>query len=784
MMRFLTILLFILLLSNSAFSQTRIQDILINADEIERDLSSNSVNLVGNVKIVFGQQIITCGNAHIDLTKKEINGQGYATIDDLDTHIEGEAIQYNYETKKGVIFNGVIHSGQVVFEGDVIEKTGEKTYWAQNGKYTACSTCPPGWSFSGSEINAELGGYADIKYPIMRIAGFPVFFLPRILVPLKSERQSGLLVPSIDYSRDKGTAISLSYFWAMNRSQDLTYTATNYQLRGIKNFFDYRYVLSPESKGNVKSAFIADKNFVGIDGSPARNANRWYLKYSHDLSLPGDFKQKSEINLLSDLRYLRDFPEEFGGQGNPALENSFALTKNYSQQHLSVRSDYFINLLKTDPLSNNDDAVHKFPEIKFSHNASQIGDTDVFFAFDSTYTYFTRNGPSHDDVKTLAEWNTDATSVCAGLSGSQLSSCQASVASIKATPDGEFDPNQDIIRTGQRLDLNPQIYIPIQAGKFLNILPSLSYKQTLYSFDPLSNDPTYKRQVTRKFLKAQVSMKTQMSAIYQGNPQDDVKYKHKIEPEIIFGQVPWVELPDHPFFGSFKDVTFDQQTVQLSETDFGGQGVNGTKKVQFDYEDRIFDRKTATWGIVNRLTRKTEYTNSSSYKNIVVWSIYQTYDFREANSEGRTFPWSSIYGTLILDFDSFQASSSYQHYVYARRMASNSSLSVPFLNGSFASFSYAQNFSLENEEKVNTETISELIGFGLGVDTRFIKLKGTLNYNNRSYKVVPWDIDLMITPPGNCWNIMVKVTKAVNSEPSVKFNLSYNFGSGSFTQID
>ena len=31
---------------------------------------------------------------------------------------------------------------------------------------------------------------------------------------------------------------------------------------------------------------------------------------------------------------------------------------------------------------------------------------------------------------------------------------------------------------------------------------------------------------------------------------------------------------------------------------------------------------------------------------------------------------------------------------------------------------------------------------------------------------------------------MVKVTKAVNSEPSVKFNLSYNFGSGSFTQID
>ena len=47
---------------------------------------------------------------------------------------------------------------------------------------------------------------------------------------------------------------------------------------------------------------------------------------------------------------------------------------------------------------------------------------------------------------------------------------------------------------------------------------------------------------------------------------------------------------------------------------------------------------------------------------------------------------------------------------------------------------------------MNTETISELIGFGLGVDTRFIKLKGTLNYNNRSYKVVPWDIDLMITP--------------------------------------
>src|SRR5690606_17793551 len=151
------------------------------------------------------------------------------------------------------------------------------------------------------------------------------------------------LVPEYDISSGGGFALSESYFWAIDPSRDLTVTATSYELRGLKAHSEYRYVLSESSSGVLSGAFLRDRAFEnptsGSDG-----LWRWYLNYHHHFKLPGDYIQRTHLTQFSDLYYLRDFPRELGGHGDPAVENHISLTKNTHAQHMSLLASLHQNL--------------------------------------------------------------------------------------------------------------------------------------------------------------------------------------------------------------------------------------------------------------------------------------------------------------------------------------------------------------------------------------------------------------------------------------------------------
>ncbi|HVK60264.1 MAG TPA: putative LPS assembly protein LptD, partial [Bdellovibrionales bacterium] len=256
----------------------------VNADEMYRDSERMIIELKGNVQVIFDQQYISCDRAIIHLQTQEIEAIGNLVINSPQAYVEGDGATLSYKDNTGTIVNGFVKSGQVIFEGKVVKKTGPNTYEATSAQYTACTTCPSAWSFSGSRIDAEIGGYAYIKNSVLHIARVPVFWLPYLVVPLKSERQTGLLVPQLEFSSG-GTAISSSFFWAISRSQDATITAKHYSLRGLKGLFNYRYVLSKDSGGELNSGFIRDRYFVGNnrvkDLDVGSKINRWFVDYQH-----------------------------------------------------------------------------------------------------------------------------------------------------------------------------------------------------------------------------------------------------------------------------------------------------------------------------------------------------------------------------------------------------------------------------------------------------------------------------------------------------------------------
>jgi LPS-assembly protein len=744
-------------LSSSLWAMTT-EGLDLSANDISRDYNTKLVTLEGNVRIGLGDERIRCDKATINMKNQEIIAQGNVVLESVKTYIEGDKIVYNYKTRLGEIYKGMVQAGQVVFIGDLIKKKSETNFLAKSARYTSCATCPAAWSFSGYEIDAEIGGYAAIKYPVLRLADFPVMILPRIWVPLKSDRQSGVIVPSFDYSSKGGTAITLPYFWAISENRDLTYALKSYEYRGLKHIAEYRYVLSEGSGGTLNTAYLRDQAF-SADGSSSgqqETFNRGFLTYKHYYEMPNQYIHRANINLVSDLRYPRDFSEEIAGYGDSALENKMSLTKNSDSQHFGVEAAYYTNLLKEGAQDDNSDSVHRFPEINYSLMEQEIYNTNLFFKFDFNYTNFARRDFAYDDID--------------GSAGENTPKSQRDGAFNYNGATGNFD--RDLIRTGHRYIFQPSISYPFHIGNYLDVLPSVTYNETQYRFnvdDSAILNANYERNAARRYLQTDISFKTKYSAIYGEETVNSNRYKHEIEPELIYSRIPVADRPDHLFFGDFENQPESRRSSPVSTGDF-----DGSSRLQFDYRDRLFDKDLATFVLSNYVIRKRFSNDLPYYQKFVTFRVAQSYDFNVARQEDPK-PWSNVYSLLDVRLDNFETHTTAEFYPYADTVGWSTRLKVHNNRSNYLEFSFSENVIVaENQTEVEQRT--ETVGTGLGFVTKYFDLVGRTKYSLTTEKLESWEYVAMLKPPGDCWSIRFGHKKVFGADTDFNFSFNFEFG--------
>jgi len=365
-------LFFLCALTAQAQITSKIDNLVVDAESMTRDTKAQMIYLNGSVHVIYQGQHIRCDNATINLKTKMIDAAGHMTMVSPKMRAMGTRGTFNYEDNTGVLYDGFVEMGTISFEGKVIYKTGENKFEAVEANYTACTTCPPAWQFSGTTMKATVGGYAYITNGVLYVSHVPVLWFPYMVIPILSKRQTGLLQPTYGFGGDSGFFFEESLFWARSEDTDGTFSFKNYAHRGQKYRANYRYVLTPDSKGELDFGLIQDKYFAGyltnrgyrpVDGSVP---TRGFIKYNHYYDMPEGLVQRVQLNNATDNRYQRDFSEDLQGQGDPALESKASLTKNTDTQHISVEADYAHDLLKSDPRGDNDDAVHRMPSVLYS----------------------------------------------------------------------------------------------------------------------------------------------------------------------------------------------------------------------------------------------------------------------------------------------------------------------------------------------------------------------------------------------------------------------------------
>jgi LPS-assembly protein len=817
--------------------------ILVSADSFYRDADAGFMELKGHVQIIYGEQHLSCDRAVVRLAREEVEAEGNILILSPTTRVEGSRAVMNYVTETGIVYNGYVESQQIALDGETIRKTGPRTYEAERANFTACTTCPPAWQFSGREIKAELGGYARIKNPLFKIAYFPIpIWLPYIIVPLKSDRQTGFLTPLLGSEGPGGTSIQESYFWAISRSEDATFYLKNYQFRGPKGLANYRFQGLDETAGEGNAAFLQDQVFVGDvqlqKFSTATTFNRYFVDYKHALDLPDGFSQKTRIGMVSDLYYLRDFPEDLRGYGDPALESRASLTRNDESSHASIDASYYVNLLERNPISSNADAVHRLPELRYSIAATRMGDTDFFFGLDMNYVNFVRNSPSYDAVAFCADAN------CSNLTvDEQFRLLQKPTKWVDNSRGrdpfnqglGQYIPGQDVIRTGQRFDIRPEISAPFHLGRYLDVLPSAAFRHTQYGFSTTGDQSGVTSTPARDYAQAQISARTRFSRIYEGSDylaepppkrspasappasglapagdpsggQEGIKensqpnkpasglpsatepsppvriqtrYKHEIVPELSFTTLPYFQQANHPFFGSSVEPPPFMADQPISDTDF-----TTNTGVQFDYNDRVINRNVFTMSLANKLIRKrTVGLGDADYKQVANFRLTQSYDLDQARLGASGYPLSDFAALLDVRLDHFETNTVVRYFPYHGYANTSSRVRLLDSRGDFFQVSFSQAFLIS--EKIpdpNSYLLrTENIGVSVGLRSKYVDLTGNIDYDPLGFTpidfaVVDWVAQLTLKPPGDCWGIGLLFQQVMGSAATYKVGFEYKFG--------
>jgi LPS-assembly protein len=616
----------------------------ISADTIAY-LEENVVIAEGNVIISKGDQKITADRVRFDDNTKKAWGEGNVMVVDGSDVLTGERMEINLKTGTGTVHDGhlFIYESNFHIRGNWVEKVGPQTFHARRAQITACDREDPDWRFTGTNIKTTLEGYASGWNGVLWLWKIPVLYTPYLVVPVKTDRQTGFLLPHFGLSDRLGFEYQQPFFWAINDSTDATFYYHYLTERGNKLGAELRFVFTPAAYGAVMYDFLSDRCVE--DGSPEAtndcgytfdnykrtNQDRYWFRMKHDQGeLPLGFSAKLDLDYVSDQDYLFDFKsgvngfeatdeffEEFFGRDIDDFNDTTRVNKfNLNRRWLHYNLD--AGVIWTDDViarlyGEKDLTVQQLPSITLDGLKQQVFQTPLYYSLESGYERFWRQ-------------------------------------------DGDESRN---ITALQRGDIYPRLFWPMRARYFFTLEPSVGARYTYWNVDDY--EPGFEEeesQFDRTIYDASVTWASEVYRVYDIWGETVERIKHSIRPRIIYDYIPEEEQDELPYFSTIDrinprdEVTYSLVSLFTSKLIRGRDdqrlsAIDVTRKDQDDTlsQGQTIDADTAM-GAVG--TSPAEGDKQYDYHEFLRLELSQTYDFFEASDDEieDPEPLSPVYGEI------------------------------------------------------------------------------------------------------------------------------------------
>lgn len=561
----------------------------------------------GGIRLKYRDLELQADEMRIDIASNVMTAQGSVVLDEGPRRLVGETLEYDLTTRTGRISDATAYVDEgYVFKGDEIAKIGATTYTVDDGLFTSCIQEDPPWSLHMSRAKITVDDYARFKNARMKFGKVPVFYLPYMVWPTKTDRSSGFLVPQPGYSSRRGFELGMAYFKTLGRSADTTFflDLSTEEYFGVGNEFRYN---TGKSEGYFEFYLQQDQDFRRIQdllsavdelGMPLITEDnlpdgfrlgdlpeetRWKTNWFHETKdFWGGFRGVINFRDYSDPSYRQDFERAVRRQTNNFIYSEAYLTRNFGQQSFNIKVDLrerFRTGALNDPVFNTEvgrdarrlgrisDTRRQLPEIEYRLRPTQLGGAPIYFSLDANAHYLSiENSRYSRDAKNL-----------------------------EAEEYG-------------RLDLFPNFSMPLSTLSWLSAKLDLGGRATYYtnSIDlqtvtrTNANFHTSDEALTRTFGVAGLEVVgPSFSRIFEKKkPGRFSKFKHIVEPRI-----------DYSFVDDFENpITEIRTDAEGNETPLldpdGFEFLQEDKVPLFDEIDNRRLRNEATVSIINRILAK------------------------------------------------------------------------------------------------------------------------------------------------------------------------------------
>lgn len=243
----------------------------------------------------------------------------------------------------------------------------------------------------------------------------PLFFTPYFYKSLqKVPRKSGFLIPNFGNSSRRGLMFGLGYFWAINRSYDLTYRVTEYTTRGEVNHVDFRGKPRPGTDYDAIIYGVHDRG-IGQPSGPPQTYSGVSVNVIGKSDLGNGWTARGEVNYLSSFRFRQEWSESYNEAIGSESHSIGFLNKNwkdYTVDIVGARLENFQSseIQVTDPVTQatrfetNAVSIRKLPEVLLNQRERQIWKhVPLWFSFDSAAGLLYRSEPIFDQNNVLID---------------------------------------------------------------------------------------------------------------------------------------------------------------------------------------------------------------------------------------------------------------------------------------------------------------------------------------------------------------------------------------------
>ncbi len=337
--------------------------------QIDFDVATDRITINDESWVSYQGMELTAEKILFDSPRSLVRARGEPHLKDSGSEVVGDEMTYRIDNRKGLVFKGRSEFEGGYYRGDRVKRIDQETYFAADADYTSCELEEPHYHFHVDRMKITPGEKALGRPVVLYIGNVPILAIPYAVFPIRSGRQSGILIPDIEFGFDsrRGRFVkNLGYYYAPSDYWDtilwMDYVESAPRVTiWNRTRYNVRYLL----RGGLQASYAQDRS--------RGRSDRWSVDADHDQVLGERFNLKLSARFLSDKDYIED--QEFAAgvdeRLNRQLRSQVSLSKSWSGASLSLAADRTENL---DESSGSTRISQSAPSLNVNFNTFPLGE--------------------------------------------------------------------------------------------------------------------------------------------------------------------------------------------------------------------------------------------------------------------------------------------------------------------------------------------------------------------------------------------------------------------------